>query len=84
METKKETKTIAKRQITGVVESAKMDKTVKVTITRSTRHAKYKKVLVRTRTFMAHTDMEVNVGDTVTIQECRPYSKNVKWVVISK
>jgi small subunit ribosomal protein S17 len=83
MEIKKEIKKI-KRQIVGEVTGNKMDKTVRVATTRTTKHEKYKKVLVRTRTFMAHTDIELSLGDKVTIQECRPYSKNVKWVVIAK
>lgn len=73
-----------KRQFTGVVTSNKMDKTVKVTVTRTTKHPKYKKTLIRARHFMAHTDSPLNVGDQVTVQESRPYSKNVKWVVINK
>jgi ribosomal protein S17 len=72
-----------KRQFTGVVASANMDKTVKVTVTHSIRHPKYLKTIVRHKSFLVHTDMEVKVGDTVTFVESRPYSKNVKSVVIA-
>ena len=26
----------------------------------------------------------LNIGDKVTIRECKPFSKNVNWVVVSK
>lgn len=73
-----------KKTIEGVVKSAKMQGTVKVSIERPVVHAKYLKRLVRERVFMAHTDIELKEGDKVVIMQSRPYSKNVKFVVIEK
>ena len=72
----------AKAEITGVVVSNKMEKTVTVSIERQTRHELYGKTQRRTSTFMAHDeDSSAKVGDTVAIVESRPLSKNKRWVV---
>jgi len=72
-----------KKQHTGVVVSDKMDKTVVVSISRLFQHPTYKKT-VRTRTrFKAHDEQNVcKVGDTVTIVESSPKSKDKRWEVI--
>lgn len=73
-----------KKTIEGVVKSTKMMGTVKVSVERPVSHPKYMKRLVRERVFLAHTDMELNEGDKVVIMQVRPYSKNVKYVVVGK
>jgi len=66
----------------GVVESAKMDKTVVVRVERLTRHPVYKKVLRRSSRFKAHDEgNECHEGDRVVIAECRPLSKEKSWRV---
>jgi len=66
----------------GVVESAKMDKTVVVRVERLTRHPVYKKVLRRSSRFKAHDEgNECHEGDRVVIAECRPLSKDKSWRV---
>jgi small subunit ribosomal protein S17 len=72
----------AKSEITGVVVSDKMEKTVTVAVERQTRHALYGKTQRRTSKFLAHNeDNEVKVGDRVAIVEARPMSARKRWVV---
>lgn len=72
-----------RRTLEGVVSGNKMQKTVKVLVERQISHARYNKVVTKRKTYFAHTEKELEVGDKVKIMESRPYSKNVKWVVIS-
>lgn len=81
MENKKVSK---KREKKGTVVGNKMDKTVKVRVDYVTKHPRYKKVIKKNKIFFAHTEKELNVEDAVTIRECKPYSKNVRWVVVHK
>jgi small subunit ribosomal protein S17 len=72
----------AKAEITGVVVSDKMEKTVTVAIERQTRHEVYGKTQRRTSKFLAHNENdEVKVGDRVAIVEARPMSRRKRWVV---
>jgi small subunit ribosomal protein S17 len=71
-----------KRKLQGVVVSNKMEKTVRVLVERQKSHPRYKKVVNHRKIYFVHTDKELQEGDKVTIQESRPYSKNVKWKVI--
>lgn len=73
------------RTFTGVVVSIKMNKTVAVQIERRFRHPLYKKVITKHKKFLAHCENEaVKEGDTVTIQETRPISKNKHFMVVEK
>jgi small subunit ribosomal protein S17 len=78
------TKTQNKRELKGTVVSNKMENTVRVRVDSVTRHPVYKKVINKKKVFFAHTEKELNIGDEVTIRECKPYSKNVRWVVINE
>ena len=72
----------SKRKLTGIVVSNKMEKTVRVLVERQQSHPRYKKVVGHRKIYFAHTEKELNEGDKVTIQEHRPFSKNVRWIVI--
>ena len=72
-----------KKQFKGVVVSNSMQSTVRVRVDTLQSHPVYRKVVNRRKVFFAHTDKELNVGDKVVIRESRPYSKNVKWVVVN-
>ena len=73
-----------KAQVTGVVVSDKMNKTVKVAIERKVRDPLYGKTQKRTSTFLAHDEKnEAKVGDRVSIVETRPLSARKRWVVTS-
>ena len=67
----------------GVVVSAKMAKTVIVTVGRQREHPLYKKVIRLRKGFAAHDEAgDVREGDLVRIQESRPYSATKRWKVV--
>jgi small subunit ribosomal protein S17 len=70
-----------RRRITGVVTSAKMEKTVVVEISRTYRHRLYKKVVDSSKRILAHDELGCQVGDAVRIVESNPISRRVRWVV---
>ncbi|PIZ64969.1 30S ribosomal protein S17 [Candidatus Roizmanbacteria bacterium CG_4_9_14_0_2_um_filter_39_13] len=73
------------KQITGVVVSTAMMKTIVVRTERKYRHPLYLKVITKHTKFKARNDLEgIVVGDTVTIEETRPISKDTHFRVISK
>lgn len=70
-----------KEQI-GLVVSDKMQKTIVVAVESRTAHAKYGKIVVRTKRYKAHDeDNTCKEGDRVRISETRPLSKTKRWVV---
>ena len=73
------------KTLTGTVVSDKMDKTVVVAVTLWREHTLYHKRYQVTRKFKAHDEKdEYAVGDTVTIAETRPLSKEKRWKVIAR
>ncbi len=70
-----------RRELTGVVVSAKMAKSVVVAVERLVRHPAYRKIMRRTSTFMAHDELGAREGDSVRIVESRPLSKRKRWRV---
>ncbi len=66
----------------GVVVSDKMDKTVTVLVERRIKHSVYGKYINRSRKFMAHDENNTcHIGDTISIVEIRPMSRNKRWSV---
>jgi small subunit ribosomal protein S17 len=73
-----------KRILQGVVVSDKQDKTVVVSVERQVMHPVYKKIVKKSKKFAAHDENnQYKVGDRVSIEECRPISKNKSWTVVS-
>ena len=71
-----------KAEITGVVVSDKMQKSVVVAVERQVRDPLYGKTQRRTSKFLAHNESgEAKVGDRVAIVEGRPMSRRKRWVV---
>jgi len=67
----------------GVVTSNKMQKTVAVTVERQIIDRFYKRVVRRSKTFLAHDEKnECRPGDSVRIQETRPLSRQKRWRVV--
>lgn len=67
----------------GKVVSDKMEKTVVVAVIDTERHPLYKKSVKKTVKFKAHDENnEARVGDTVSIMETRPLSKDKHWRVV--
>ena len=64
----------------GIVVSDKMQKTVVVKIECRFSHPTYSKIVVKTKNYMVHDELEeCNIGDQVLIQESRPLSKKKRW-----
>ena len=71
------------RTVQGTVVSDKMDKTAVIAIVRQVKHPIYGKFIKRTTKLHAHDESnQCGMGDTVTIRECRPISKNKSWTLV--
>lgn len=69
-----------RQELTGVVTSAKMEKTIVVKVTRLVQHKLYTRVIRVTKKFYAHDEKrDARLGDTVKIVETRPMSKLKRW-----
>ena len=72
-----------RKERTGIVVSDKMEKTIVVSVTRTTEHPIYRRVIKKTTKVMAHDEKkEAKLGDNVRIQETRPLSKNKRWRLV--
>ncbi len=66
----------------GVVVSNKMEKTVTVLVNQRMKHPVYGKYIKQSRKFMAHDEENAcRMGDTISIVETRPMSRNKRWRV---
>ena len=82
LETDEESRNTRNERV-GTVVSAKMDKTIVVSIERSQKHPMYKKYLTRSAHKMTHDEREeASEGDTVRIMETRPISKRKRWRLV--
>ncbi len=71
-----------RKERTGKVVSAKMNKTIIVTVERLVKHTLYLKYVKRTTRLYAHDEKnDAREGDTVRIVETRPLSKLKRWRV---
>jgi small subunit ribosomal protein S17 len=71
-----------KRQLSGVVTSDKMDKTIIVQVERIVKHPLYKKYIKRRSRFVAHDEgNQCGIGDKIVITASRPISKTKRWYV---
>ena len=84
-DTKTQPKNTTQRQtFTGVVVSDKMKDTAVVVIKRFVKHEKYHKFMNKKTKLMAHdVGNTKKIGDTATIEACRPISKNKSFKVIA-
>lgn len=72
-----------RRELQGTVVSDAADKTIIVTVERRVRHPMYKKIITRSKKYMAHDEANsAKKGDVVRIRECRPLSKRKSWEVV--
>ena len=72
-----------RRVLQGTVVSDKSGKTIVVLVERRITHPIYKKIIKRSKRYMAHDENgTLKVGDIVRIQECRPLSKLKRWEVV--
>ena len=72
----------SKAELQGVVVSAKMQKSVVVSVERRVQHPVYGKTQKRTTRFVAHNEGDAaRMGDRVAIAETRPMSARKRWTV---
>jgi small subunit ribosomal protein S17 len=72
-----------RKERVGLVVSNKMDKSILVEIERKVKHPIYGKFVKKTSKFMAHDEKnDCNIGDTVSIMETKPLSKNKCWRLV--
>lgn len=75
---------VRRQQFSGLVASDKMKDTVVVEIERYVKHPKYHKFMKRTTRIKAHDAGNTKkIGDKVTIESCRPISKQKAFKVIA-
>lgn len=68
------------RQVTGLVTSSAMDKSLTVVVERKVKHELYGKYIRRTTKLHAHDEDNIGKkGDVVVIEQCRPISKTKSW-----
>lgn len=73
------------KTLTGTVTSLKAAQTARVKVNRSWQHPLYKKFVTRSKNFACHYEnLELALGDTVSIEECAPISKTKHFKVVSK
>lgn len=71
------------KKISGTVVSGKMDKTVTVLVTRFVKHPKYGKFMKVNKKYKAHDEDNLyKEGDKVTIEICKPLSKDKSFRVV--
>ena len=74
---------MTKKILKGTVTSAKNNKTIVVEVTRKFKHPFYEKVIKRSKKYHAHDEKNVfKEGQTVSIKECKQFSKKKTWQVI--
>jgi small subunit ribosomal protein S17 len=74
----------ARKERTGEVIAAKMQKTIVVRVERRVAHPKFKKIIRVHNKFYAHDEKsEAKAGDRVLIRETRPLSKLKRWELVS-
>jgi small subunit ribosomal protein S17 len=71
-----------RKQRIGFVISNKAQKTIIVAVENRFAHPKYRKIVTKTKKYMAHDEENIcNLGDIVLLEETRPLSKNKKWTL---
>tara|TARA_Y100000590_G_scaffold455471_1_gene604179 strand:+ start:896 stop:1156 length:261 start_codon:yes stop_codon:yes gene_type:complete len=71
-----------RKELTGVVISNRMDKTVVINVERRFPHPIYKKYVTRSKKYYAHDESnKCETGDTILIQESKPLSRLKRWRV---
>ena len=76
-------RTTARKTITGIVVSDKMEKTIVVEVQDMVKHPTYHKMLRRSSRINAHDESnQAKVGDRVLLMETRPLSKDKRFRLV--
>jgi len=74
-----------KKRLKGTIVSNKMKDTIVVKVDRIKEHPKYKRRYKISKKYKVHTEKsELEIGDKVMIEECKPKSKDKHWRVVSE
>ena len=74
-----------KRILKGKVISDKNEKTIVVLVERKYQHPFFRKIVTNKKKYHAHDEKnKFKIGDTVSIEESKPYSKNKKFKVLEE
>ena len=74
---------VMRRKFSGVVVSAKSDKTISVKVETVKAHPKYKKRYIVSHKYKVHDETnKYKIGDKVSFVECRPLSRDKRWRVL--
>ena len=69
-----------RRQMQGIVTSAKTVKTITVEVERTYKHSRYGKYIRERKKYLAHDEERTaREGDVVLIESTRPLSKRKRW-----
>ena len=72
------------RLVSGTVISNRAEKSITVLVERRVQHPVYGKIIRRSSKLHAHDEKnECQIGDLVTVAECRPISKQKTWTLKS-
>ena len=72
-----------KQTLRGTVVKSAMQDTVTVAVSRYVKHPKYQKYQLRTKKYLVHDEGNTaEVGQEVTIESCRPISKNKSFKLV--
>ena len=71
-----------RKQLSGVVLSDNMDKTIVINVIRRSSHPMYKKYVTSSKKYYAHDENnKCEKGDIILIEESKPISKLKRWRV---
>ncbi len=73
-----------KRSYTGKIVSTKMQKTAIVEVNVPKKHKIYSKDLKFSKRFMARNEIDAKLGDLVSIEEAKHFSKRCSWMIVGK
>lgn len=70
------------RQLIGTALRSSKEKTVLVVVNSMKMHPKYMKRYIVSKKMLVHTEINVEKGQTVKFNECRPISRKKSWKVV--
>ena len=74
-----------KKNLKGIVVSAKMNNTAVISVEIMKEHPRYRKCYRVNRKYMAdNPNNNYQEGDQVVIEECRPLSRHKRWRIIGQ
>lgn len=70
------------KTFTGIVVSDKMTNTIVVSLSYTTRHPLYQKIIKKNKKIYADNNLKAKIGDTVKVRETRPLSKLKRFTTL--